>query len=198
MRKLNSKRVIGNRFHRALLQLQQRTGWNAKQMAAHYDLPHRSLLNWLQGKTSPGPRRLKELCAIFGWEYEALFACEGKDEIFEKQHLDLETLNRHYLRLQPRNPLEAWACVALAGAIVFIDLSAAGFECRAVIEHSFGTRVEFRLPNLAKVFLQIGVVFGRGLVIRWLDDQGLERDEINLTGSNLKLIIKNLRAAAGF
>jgi len=67
-----------------------------------------------------------------------------------------------------------------------------------VIEHSFGTRVEFRVTSLAKVFLQIGVVFGRGLVIRWLDDQGLVRETINLTGSNLKLIVKRLRAAAGF
>ncbi len=198
MRKLNNRRVICNRFHRALQHLQQRTGWNAKKMASHYDLPHRSVLNWLRGKTSPGPRRLKELCNIFGWEHAALFECEGRDEIFERKHLNLETLNRHYLSLQVRNPLEAWAYVALAGAIVFVDLAAAGFECRAVTDHHFGTRLDFSSPGLANVSLQIAVIFGRGLVIRWLDEQGLVRKEMDLTGSNLKLIIKRLRAVAGF
>ncbi len=167
-------------------------------MASHYDLPHRSVLNWLRGKTSPGPRRLKELCNIFGWEHAALFESEGRDEIFERKHLNLETLNRHYLSLQVRNPLEAWAYVALAGAIVFVDLAAAGFECRAVTDHHFGTRLDFSSPGLANVSLQIAVIFGRGLVIRWLDEQGLVRKEMDLTGSNLKLIIKRLRAVAGF
>ena len=164
MRKHNNRGVIRKRFYRAMLQLQQHTGCNAKELAAQYNLPHRSVLNWLRGKTSPGPRRSKELCSVFGWQYESLFESEAQDERFEKQHLDLGSLNRHYLSLQPRNPLEAWAYVALAGAIVFVDLSAAGFECSAVINHQFGTRVNFSLPRLAKVSLRIGVVFGRGLL----------------------------------
>ena len=59
---MKSKRAVKQRFYRAMTGLQQRLGWSAKQIASHYGLPHRSVLNWLTGKVCPGSQRLRELC----------------------------------------------------------------------------------------------------------------------------------------
>jgi transcriptional regulator with XRE-family HTH domain len=124
--KRNRKRALQRRFHRALRELHERSGWTAKEFAERCQLPHRTVLNWLAGTASPGPRRLQELCRTFGWPEE---------ESFEDLYLDYEKLTQRFLRLQPQDPLEAWGHVPLAGALMFVDLSAAGnsprprFEC---------------------------------------------------------------------
>src|SRR6266478_8273809 len=161
-----TKRAIQRRFHRALLELQGGTGWSAKALAAKLHVPHRTMLNWLAGRTCPGPGRLKSLCGMLGWDYEKMFQGEAlNDELFESEYLDLQKLSRHYLRVRPQDPLEAWGHVPLAGALVYRDLAAAGFEGRAIIDDSFGTRIEFFLPALKRVSLQVGVSFDRGLTI---------------------------------
>jgi len=193
-----TKRAIQRRFHRALVELQAGTGWSAKELAAKSHLPHRTVLNWLTGRTCPGPNRLKTLCGILGWDYGKMFQGEAlNDELFESEYLDLEKSSRHYLSLRPRDPLEAWGHVPLAGALVYVDLAAAGFECRGIIDYSFGTRIEFHLPALKQVSLQVGVIFDRGLTISWLDEMGLVREQLDLTDSNLKIIKQRLRVAAG-
>ncbi len=167
-------------------------------MASHYGLPHRSVLNWLTGKACPGPQRLRELCQTFDWQYEVLFGREAlKDASFESQHLNFRTITQQYLRVQPRDPLDAWSYVPVAGAMAFVKLAAAGFESRAIIDHCFGVRIQFLLPALAKVALEVGVVFGRGLIIRWLDEQGCTRETMDLSDSNLALIAKHLRSLTG-
>ncbi len=198
MVKIKSKRAVKQRFYRAMTGLQQRLGWSAKQMASHYGLPHRSVLNWLTGKVCPGSQRLRELCETFKWQYEVMFGSEAlRDETFETQHMSFRTLSQQYLRVQVRDPLDAWGFIPVAGAIAFVKLAAAGFECRAIIDHCFGVRIEFLLPALAKVSLEVAVVFGRGLIIRWLDEQGLTRQTMDLSDSNLQLIAKSLHSMAG-
>ena len=190
-----SKRAIQRRFRRALQDLQERTGLTAKQLSVHCHLPHRTVLNWLAGTACPGPGRLKELCVTLGWQYETMFHQQAlADELFEDQHLDLEKITQRYLALQPQDPLKAWGFVPLAGALVFVDLSASGFGCRAVTDHLFGTRIQFYASE--KVSLQVHANFGRGLVISWLDEQGLLRETLELSDSNLKVIKKQLRATA--
>src|ERR1700690_1381101 len=177
MLKLETKRGIRRRFHRAMLELQGRFGWKAKQIAANYHLPYRSVANWLAGKTATSARRLKALCRLFGWQYEVMFHRGAmEDEAIESQHLDLRALREQYLRIQPRDPLEAWSYVSLAGALVFSKFSAWGFECHATIGRSFCPRIEFRSGSL-----QLGVVVGRGLVISWLDEQGSIRETMDLS-----------------
>ncbi len=73
------------------------------------------------------------------------------NELFESEYLDLQKLSRHYLNVRPQDPMEAWGHVPLAGALVYRDLAAAGFEGRAIIDDSFGTRIEFFLPALKHV-----------------------------------------------
>ncbi len=193
-----TKRAIQRRFHRALVELKGGTGWSAKEFAAKSHLPHRTVLNWLRGRTCPGPRRLKALCGILGWDYDKMFQEEAlNNELFESEYLDLQKLSRHYLSVRPQDPLEAWGHVPLAGALVYRDLAAAGFEGRAIIDDSFGTRIEFFLPALKHVSLQVGVSFDRGLTISWLDAMGLVREKLDLTDSNLELIKQRLRVAAG-
>jgi hypothetical protein len=192
---VDRKRARQRRFRRALRELQERTGWTAKKLAAQCHVPHRTVLNWLAGTASPGPRRHQELCLTFGWRPEDMFASEAvADELFEDQYLDFEKLTQRYLRLQPDDPLEAWGHIPLAGALVFVDLCAAGFECRAVIDCQFGTRIEFCASK--SVSLQVHVIFGRGLVISWLDEQGLVRETLDLSDANLQVIKNNLRAIA--
>ena len=85
----------------------------------------------------------------------------------------------------------------MAGALVFNALSGFGFECRASIDHCFGTRIDFRTPALAKISLKVGVIFGRGLVISWLDEQDLPRETLELSDETLKLLRNRLNAVAG-
>jgi hypothetical protein len=117
-----------------------------------------------------------------------------ESESFEEQYLDFERLTQRFLRLQPQDPLEAWGHIPLAAALVFVDLSAAGFECRAMIDYNFGSRIQFIASQ--KVSLQVHVISGRGLVISWLDEQGLVRETLDLSEPNLKVIKKNLRVIA--
>ena len=193
------KQAARRRFRNALWKLQNRTGWNAKQIAANFQLPYRTVANWLAGKSSPGERRLRSLCRVFGWEYEILFGREAlADQLFVSQYCDVEALTRRFLSLRVRDPLEAWSFIPMAGALVFNELSASGFECRAITDHNFGVRVEFKLPALRKVFLQVGVVSGRGLIIRWLNEQGLQERELDLSDSALEAIKRDLLPLAGF
>ena len=191
-----AKRAIRRRFNRMLHELQESTRWTAKQLASNCHLPHRTVLNWLAGKACPGPKRLKDICVTFGWRYEAIFQSETlAGELFEERYLDFGKLTERYLQLRPADPLEAWGHVPLAGALVFVDLSASGFECRAIIDHNFGTRIEFTGSKQAA--LQVHVIYERGLVISWLDDQGLVRETRDLSDASLKIIKTNLRAVAG-
>jgi len=191
-----AKRAIRRRFRRALQELQRTTALTAKQFSGRYQLPHRTVLHWLAGTACPGPRRLKELCVRFGWGYETMFQGQALvDEQFEAQYLDYEALTERYLRMKPRDPLEAWGHVPLAGALVFVDLSASGFECRAITDQHFGTRIQFM--GSERVALQIQVVFQRGLVISWLDDQGLIRETLDLSTANLNALKARLRSVAG-
>jgi transcriptional regulator with XRE-family HTH domain len=197
MRKFN--RVAKQRFRRALFELQSRNGWSAQQLASNFHLPYRTVSSWLAGKSSPGVRRLKGLCRVFGWQYEVLFQRESlADELFERQHLDLGALTQRFLSLQSRDPLEAWSFASVAGALLFNELSASGFECRAIIDHRFGVRIEFMLPALREVVLHVGVVSGRGFIIRWLNVQRVEQEERVLSDSTLEAIKLNLRSMAGF
>lgn len=190
------KNAIGRRLQRLLRQLLDGTGWSAKQLATHYQLPHRTVLNWLAGTSCPGAKRLKELCRTVGWQYDVMFEQQIlADEAFEDDYLNFEKLTKRYLRLAPRDPVEAWGHVPLAGALVFVDLSAAGFICRAVIDHNFGTLIQFSTSQ--SVSLQVHVIFGRGLVISWRDQQGLIRETLDLTASNMNLIKNNLKGVAG-
>lgn len=197
MRTLN--RIAKQRFRRALFELQRRYGWSAQQLAANFHLPYRTVSSWLAGKSSPGVRRLKGLCRVFGWQYEVLFHRESlADELFERQHLDFGALTQRFLSLNPRDPLEAWSFASVAGALVFNELSASGFECRAIIDHRFVVRIEFMLPALRKTFLHVGVVSGRGLIIRWCNEQWVEQEEGVLSDSSLEAIKFKLRSIAGF
>jgi len=198
MVKMKSKRAVKQSFCRAMTDLQDRLGWSAKQLASHYGLPHRSVLNWLTGKVCPGSQRLRELCEVFKWQYEVMFGNQAlRDEAFETRYLNFRTLSQQYLRVQVRDPLDAWSFIPVAGAIAFVKLATAGFESRATIDNCFGVRIHFLLPALANVSLEVGVLFGRGLIIRWLDEQGLTRETMDLSDSNLQLIAKNLRSLAG-
>ena len=192
--KRSRKQALQRRFQRALRELYERSGWTAKEFSEKCQLPHRTVLNWLAGTASPGPRRLKELCRTFGWP-EDMFASEALEgELFEYQYLDYEKLTQRFLRLQPQDPVEAWGHVPLAGALVFVDLSAAGFECRAIMSHAFGTRIEFSASK--SVVLEVQVISGRGLVVEWLDEQGRVRETFDLSEANLKVIKNHLRALA--
>src|SRR6266404_636973 len=80
--KLDTKQIRQRRFQRALLDL----GCSATELASKYGLPYRSVARWLAGSASPGPQRLKKLCRIFNWNYEAMFLREGlEDEALETQ-----------------------------------------------------------------------------------------------------------------
>src|SRR5258708_4607648 len=96
-------------------------------------------------------------------------------EALESQELDLRTLSELFLRVQVRDPLGAFSHVVMAGALVFNKFSAWGFECRAILDSNFRTRIGFVLPALAGVSFEVGVVLGRGLVISWLGEHGLLR-----------------------
>ena len=85
----------------------------------------------------------------------------------------------------------------MAGALVFNQLSACGLECRALITHHYGVRIEFFLPALAKVFLQVGIVSGRGLVIGWLKRGHSKEERMDLSEAALDGIIRQLRSLAG-
>src|SRR5690242_4098625 len=93
---LNTKRIRNQRFQGALLALASEK--NAKELAAQFDLPYRSVARWMKGKAAPGPRRLKELCNRFGWEYSSMFGNEVlRDHALERKHLDFVSLNRRFL-----------------------------------------------------------------------------------------------------
>jgi hypothetical protein len=198
MLRRETKQAIRRRFHHAMLGLQSRFGWKAKDIAAIYHLPYRSVANWLAGKAAPGPRRLRELCRVFDWQYDVMFDREAVEkEALESQELDLRILSEQYLRAQSRDPLEAWSYVSLAVALVFNKFSAWGFQSRATIDCNFRTRIQFLRPALARVSFQVGAVFGRGLVISWLDEQGLLRQTMALSDATMNSIKKELNAIAG-
>jgi len=139
---LNTKLIRRQRFQSALLALRK----NPKEIAAQFDLPYRSVARWMKGKAAPGPRRLKELCTRFGWEYSSMFGKEVlQDHAFEREYLDFVSLNRRFLSVQSRDPLVAWGYVSVAGALVFNQLSACGLECRALIAPGFGSNFTYRL-----------------------------------------------------
>ena len=168
MVKLN-KREVRNQFQRALANLQQRSGWNAKELAAHYGLPHRSVLNWLSGRVCPGPRRLRKLCVVLGWEHDLMFRGPRLEDLSDDRPLEFRILSQSFLSVRAREPLEALNYCSLAGALVFNDLSVAGFECRAIVSSDFRTHIRFLLPKLAQVSLLIDGEDERGLVVRVLD-----------------------------
>src|SRR6266404_1738466 len=180
--KLDTKQIRQRRFQRALLDL----GCSATELASKYGLPYRSVARWLAGSASPGPQRLKKLCPNFNWNYEAMFLREGlEDEALETQQLGLLMLNRRYLSVRPRDPVAAWSYVSLAAAIVFNHFSKNRLDCQAVINHHFGSRIEFLAPALAKISLQVSINFGRGLIIRWLEERQSKAEWIELSDSTL-------------
>jgi hypothetical protein len=188
--------AVQRRFFKAFRAIPDRFGWDAKQIADNYKLPHRSVLRWLAGKHCPRLPRLKELCRTLHWNYDMLFRREALlEDQFENQHLDLVALNQRYLQLQPDNPLEAWSYVALAGALLFIKLSNAGYECRVQTDHSFGSRLTFLSPKLDNVILKLNVIFGAGLRITWLDGDNLPRyNPMPVENSTLDFIEKTLHS----
>jgi hypothetical protein len=179
-----------------MLSLKDRYGFDAKQIADSYKLPHRSVLHWMAGTHCPRTGRLKSLCRTFGWNYEMLFRREALlEDQFENQHLDLMALHHRYLQLQPQSPLESWSYVALAGSLLFIRLSNAGYECRVVTDHGFGSRISFLAPKLANVVLQLSVVYGAGIRISWLDGDNLPRySAMEMSNSTLDFIEKTLHS----
>ncbi len=190
------RRALNRRFQKELRQLQMKLEWTAKQLSSHLGLPHRTMLNWLAGSACPGETRLKEICAKVGWRYEELFQGDSlADELFEEDYLNFEKLTQRYLRLEPRDPLAAWGHIPLAAALVHVDLEASGFICRTIIADHFGARIEFERSK--QVVLQVNVIYGRGLVISWLDDQALTRETRELSEASLKVIKDNLRTVAG-
>jgi hypothetical protein len=192
--RITTKRDVKKRFHRALTNLQQRTGWDAKELASHYGVPHRSVLNWLAGSVCPGPRRLRALCDVFGWEYDVMLRRPSLED--PSRPLTIRTLRQRHLSVHARCPLEALNYCSLAGALAFNDLSTSGFECRAILGSDFRTNILFKLPKLAKVFLRIDFEGGRGLVIRWLDEHQLVRETMPFSGSVMTFIKKKLRSLA--
>jgi hypothetical protein len=195
MVKLN-KREVRNQFQRALANLQQRSGWNAKELAAHYGLPHRSLLHWLSGRVCPGPRRLRELCVVLGWDHDLMFRGPRLGNLSDDRPLDFRILSQRFLSVRSREPLEAFNYCSLAGALVFNDLSVAGFECRAIVSSDFRTHIRFLLPKLAYVSLRIDGEDARGLVVSLLDEHQLIRETMVLSQTSMNLIKKNLRSVA--
>ena len=99
--------------------------------------------------------------------------------------------------MQSRDPLVAWSYVSVAGALVFNQLSACGLECRALIAHHYGVRIEFFLPALAKVFLRVGIVAGRGLVVGLLKQSDSQEEWMDLSEATLDGIIRRLRSLVG-
>lgn len=190
------RRALNRRFQKELRQLLVRLGWTAKQLSSHLGIPHRTMLNWLAGSACPQAPRLKEVCGKIGWRYEELFQGESlADELFEEDYLNFQKLTHRYLRLQVKDPLEAWAHIPLAAALVHVDLEASGFPCRTITDYQFGARIEF--DGSKQVALQVHVIYGRGLVVSWLDDQGLTRETRELSEASLKIIKANLSDVAG-
>ena len=93
--------------------------------------------------------------------------------------------------------MAAWSYVSLAGAMVFNHLSASKFECQALINHNFGSRIEFFEPALAKISLHLRITFDRGLLIRWLDQRESKAEWMELSDSTLDSIEKRLRSLCG-
>lgn len=188
--------AVRRRFFRAVLGLKDKYGWDAKAIAKNFKLPYRSVLRWMLSENCPRLSRIKSLCRTFGWNYEMMFQREAlQEDQFENQHLDLVALTRRYVQLQPQSPLESWSYVALAGSLLFIRLSNAGYECRVVTDHNFGSEVTFFSPKLANVILQLSVVYGSGLRIAWMDGDRLPRDvPMEVSNSTLDLIEKNLHS----
>ncbi len=191
-----SDRFIRKRFFQVLHDHQSKFNWNAKKMAKHHGIPYRTLRKWLTCKECPRPDRLRKICGIFKWNYEALFGKESmRDLEFEHGYLDFAALNRRYLAVQSHNPLEAWGYVSVAGAMVFNWLTFRGFECIAKIDHLFGTRIEFLVPKLATRGLKIDAVFGRGLVISWFNELGaITGEPRDLMNSALDFVEKELHS----
>lgn len=194
--KRKSRRAIKRRFQRELRRLNVSLGWTAKQLSIHLQIPNRTMLNWLAGSACPRAAKLKEICASTGWSYEELFQGESlADEVFEDDYLNFEKLTQRYLRLEPQDPLQAWGHIPLAAALVHVDLQASGFICRTITDDQFGARIEFERTR--QVALQVHVIYGRGLVVSWLDDQALIRETRALSEASLKIIKANLRTVAG-
>jgi hypothetical protein len=56
-----------------------------------------------------------------------------------------------------------------------------GFECGAILDSNFRTRIRFVRRALTGVSFEVGVAFGRGLV---LDEQGLARQTMGLSDAS--------------
>ncbi len=190
------RQAVVRRFHKAITEYTNRKGWKARDVALHHKLPYRTVRTWMAGTECPQTGRLKEMCVKFNWRYDLMFEKEAiEDFIVESSHFTFHALTCRYLKLQSRDPLESWNYVAMAGSLVFIDLSAAGYECVSMTDHSFGTQFAFKEPRLKHLGLRVGVVFGRGLVISWIDENGSIRGAtMDLSNSALDLIKENLHS----
>ena len=174
-----------------------RHNWDAAQLAEHYHLYPRSVQRWMDGDTCPGIRKLKLLCRQFSWNFAQLF---GKANLMEQadcsRHLTLTELQSRFLRLQPKEPLEAWSYVPLAGALLFNAFSHAGFDCQAKINHEFQTCIEFLEPQLQHARIKVSVVFNRGITMQRVDVAAMDINSepvLEYSNINFDTLVKGLR-----
>jgi hypothetical protein len=70
-------------------------------------------------------------------------------------------------------------------------------ECQAVISHNLGSRIEFLALALAKISLEVSINYGRGLLIRWLEERKSQAEWMELSDSTLTSIETKLRSLCG-
>jgi hypothetical protein len=188
--------AVARRFYIAIEAVQHKLGLGARDIAKHYGLSSRSVYRWLKHQACPQEIALRKLCVKFRWKYDLMFENQAiANFIFEESHLSYKTLNRRYMAVSSNDPLESWNYVSLAGALLFNDLSAAGFETIMSVDHNFGARFSFRDHRLKKLGLQVGVKFGRGITLAWIDENGSVRgDTMVLSNSTLDLIKKTMHS----
>ncbi len=108
-----------------------------------------------------------------------------------------------------RSLREKWTAAGGTGVWILVGLelcvsgrrlgvqSVVGLRIRMSSAHRTGVRIEFYLPALAKVFLQVGIVSGRGLVIGLLKQGDSQEESMDLSEATLDGIIRQLRSLAG-
>ncbi len=190
------RQAIARRFYVAIEAQKHKLGLDSREFARHYGLPPRSVYGWLKKRSCPWEHVLRKLCSKFRWQYDVMFEQQAIESfIFEESQLSYKTLNRRYLTVVSSDPLESWNYVSLAGAILFNDLGADGFETVMVTDHNFGARYSFRDPKFKKLGLQVGVKFGFGITLAWIDENGSVRGDLMvLSNSTLDLIKKTLHS----
>ena len=172
----------GVRFRQVLQQFRNENRLSVLTLAGMLKKPKDTVYKWLDGRHSPSPRTLKEVCRYLGIGYEQFFLPDPIfDQIYQDKFLSLDAVvSRFKLMSQAgHTPYLALALIPTAAALICVTFGLASLPMRMVMDVTFNVTLMCEAEGLTDYGISLTSSKSDELAVRVI--QVSENQEIEKT-----------------